>query len=197
VKKPVVELKSVNISPARVKRDVDPDMSSFNSFTQEDVSKATALKEKYDNLLEGLDEETIAVADVTEIEINAALPSTRIVTIDADEKSDEIIEALARFGGNPRLFTPVPDWLIPYLQGAKVNLQDVEMPSKQEVSEYLGKKQSGKRKRKAGWDIVVDWVPDVQPEAKRSKLEKQLGFDFDSSFGCSIRDICRGCQSEF
>ena len=186
VKKPVVELKSVIISPPRVKREVDPDMPSFNSFTQEDVSKATALKEKYDNLLEGLDEETIAVADVTEIEINAALPSTRIVTIDADEKADKIIEALARFGGNPRLFTPVPDWLIPYLQGAKVNLQDVEMPSKQEVSEYLGKKQSGKRKRKAGWDIVVDWVPDAQPEAKRSKLEKQLGFDFDSSFGCSI-----------
>ena len=33
---------------------------------------------------------------------------------------------------------------------------------------------------------MVDWVPQEQTQVKRSKLEKQLGFDFDSSFGCSI-----------
>merc|ERR1719229_1725168 len=56
----------------------------------------------------------------------------------------------------------------------------------EEVRQHLLKKKTGKRKRGAGWDIVVDWVPQEQPAGKRSKIEKELGFDFDSSFGCSI-----------
>ena len=43
------------------------------------------------------------------------------------------------------------------------------------------RKQTGKRKRGGGWDIVVDWV---QPVEKRSKLEKELSID--SSFGSSL-----------
>merc|ERR1712038_418060 len=82
--------------------------------------------------------------------------------------------------------TPVPDWLNPYLKGAKVKIEDVEMPTIEEVRQHLVKKNSGKRKRGAGWDIVVDWVPQEQPAGKRSKIEKELGFDFDSSFGCSL-----------
>lgn len=175
---------NIVLSPSRVKKDVDPDMPSFNHFSQEDVDKASSIKEKYEKLL--ADDSSLNVVEVTEEEINAAIPTSRVVTMDADVKSEEVIAGLAKFGGNPRLFTPVPDWLIPYLKGAKVKLEDVEMPSNQEIAEYLAKKQSGKRKRKAGWDIVVDWVPDEQPQTKRSKLEKQLGFDFDSSFGCSL-----------
>ena len=175
---------NIVLSPSRVKKDVDPEMPSFNHFSQEDVDKASSIKEKYEKLL--ADDSSLDVVEVTEEEINAAIPTSRVVTMDADEKSEEVIAGLAKFGGNPRLFTPVPEWLIPYLKGAKVKLEDVEMPSNQEIADYLAKKQSGKRKRKAGWDIVVDWGPDEQPQTKRSKLGKQLGFDFDSSFGCSL-----------
>merc|ERR1719300_1018806 len=182
-KAPIKPIPVVLKSPPRVK-DVDPEMPNFNSFSQEDIDRVSLRKEKLEKLL--ADEESVPVAEVTEEEINAAIPHSRVVIIDADKDHEDVIASLGKFGGNPRLFTPVPDWLIPYLKGAKVKLEDVEMPTRQEVLDYLAKSQTGKRKRKAGWDIVVDWVPDEQPLTKKSKIEKQLGFDFDSSFGCSL-----------
>ena len=183
VAEPPVEA-AVKSQPRIAKKDVDPQMPTFNYFTQEDVDKVSLIKDKYEKFLENEDE--LQVDDVTEEEINDAIPQTRIVSLEIDNNPQKMIESLSQFGGNPRLFTPIPDWLTPYLQGAKVKLEDVEMATKAEVAEYLSKKQTGKRKRKAGWDIVVDWVPDEQPLTKKSKIEKQLQFDFDSSFGCSI-----------
>ena len=52
--------------------------------------------------------------------------------------------------------------MTPYLQGAKVKLEDVEMPTKVEVAEYLSKKQTRKRKRKAGLDLTLTVALDVQ-----------------------------------
>ena len=57
------------------------------------------------------------------------------------------------------------------------------MPTKQEISDYIQTtKQTKSKKRGAGLDIVVEWVPTVSPPAKKSKVEKELGFDIDSSF---------------
>ena len=42
------------------------------------------------------------------------------------------------------------------------------------------------KKQGAGWDIVAEWVPTAPPPAKKSKLEKELGFDIDSSFGQTV-----------
>ena len=56
------------------------------------------------------------------------------------------------------------------------------MPTKQEISDYIQTtKQTKSKKRGAGLDIVVEWVP-IVPPAKKSKVEKELGFDIDSSF---------------
>ena len=185
VEKPEPKILSpIRTSPNRPKADIDPNMKSFSFFEPEDVKKATASMKAYENLLS--DENSVQVASVMEQDINDAIPSSRLVSLDYFKESEELIKNLEQFGGHPRLYKPVPDWLIPYLEGAKVKLEDVEMPHDHEIVDYLRKKETGRKKRKAGWDIVVDWVPQEQPQVKRSKLEKQLGFDFDSSFGCSI-----------
>jgi len=171
-------------SPNRPKADFDHEIKSFSFFDPEDVKKASAKIEAYENHL--TDEDSVKISPVREKDINDTIPSSRIVSLDYFKESEELIQNLLQFGGSPRLYKPVPDWLIPYLEGAKVKLEDVEMPHKHEIVDYLRKKETGKKKRKAGWDIVVDWVPQEQTQVKRSKLEKQLGFDFDSSFGCSI-----------
>ena len=171
-------------SPNRPKADFDHEIKSFSFFDPEDVKKASAKIEAYENHL--ADEDSVKISPVREKDINDTIPSSRIVSLDYFKESEELIQNLLQFGGSPRLYKPVPDWLIPYLEGAKVKLEDVEMPHKHEIVDYLRKKETGKKKRKAGWDIVVDWVPQEQTQVKRSKLEKQLGFDFDSSFGCSI-----------
>ena len=33
---------------------------------------------------------------------------------------------------------------------------------------------------------MAEWVPTAPPPAKKSKLEKELGFDIDSSFGQTV-----------
>ena len=169
-------------SPQKPQVDIDPAIKSFSFFGPEDVDKSTAILKVYENILSN--EDSLKVSTVTEQDINDTIPSTRLISMDIEQ--DEVVKKFEKFGGNPRLFKPVPDWLTPYLEGAKVKLEDVEMPHNQEIVDYLLKKESGRKKRKAGWDIVVDWVPHEQPQVKRSKLEKQLGFDFDSSFGCSL-----------
>ena len=77
------------------------------------VDKVSLLKDKYEKLLENIDE--LQVDDVTEEEINDAIPQTRIVSLEIDDNSQKMIESLSQFGGNPHLFTPIPDWLTPYL----------------------------------------------------------------------------------
>ena len=177
-------LSPIQTSPIRPKADIDPTMKSFSFFEPEDVKKATATMKAYENLLS--DENSVQVPSVTDQDINNSIPNSRLVSMDYSKESEELITNLQQFGGHPRLYKPVPEWLIPYLEGAKVKLEDVEMPHDHEIVDYMRKKETGRKKRKAGWDIVVDWVPQEQPQVKRSKLEKQLGFDFDSSFGCSI-----------
>ena len=186
----VVKFMKKNLSPVGPgvvkKPDDDPDMPDFNCFADHDVEKSERISEKLKQLL--ANEDKIDIGEITEADINDAIQPSRLVEMDLDEGSDPkiLIEKLALFGGNPRLTTPVPDWLNPYLKGAKVKIEDVEMPTIDEVRQHLLKKKTGKRKRGAGWDIVVDWVPQEQPAGKRSKIEKELGFDFDSSFGCSL-----------
>merc|ERR1712241_1295358 len=137
------------------------------------------MKDLYGRKLEkGVD--ALSISSVTSTELNLAIPATRTVTIDVEEgRGDDLVDSLADFGGNPRIFTTVPSWLAPHLEASRVK-EEVEMPSKQEIASYLKNKAS---KRKAGWDIVVEVVPSG-PQPKRSKLEIQLGYD--SAFADSL-----------
>jgi len=182
VKKPAS--KASKVKPTTKKVDIDPEVEDLSAFSQSDVDFMFSIKEKYDSLLK--DEDNLSVSSVTSEELNAAIPSSRTVVIDAGPKPEETVRIMKQFGGNPRLFTPVPEWLHPYLLGAKVRLEDVGMPTKQEISDYIQNKQTKSKKRGSGWDIVVEWVPTGPPMAKKSKLEKQLGFDMDSSFGQTV-----------
>jgi len=164
--------------------DVDPKVENLVAFSQSDVDFMVSLKEKYDTLLK--DEDSLSVSSVTSQELNAAIPPSRTVVIDAGPDPEETLRIMKQFGGNPRLFTPVPEWLHPYLIGAKVKLEDVGMPTQEEIREYIQKKETKSKKRGAGWDIVVEWVPTAPPPAKKTKLEKELGFDVDSSFGQTV-----------
>jgi len=178
-KKPVPKL-----PPAVKKPDVDPVIGDLVAFSESEVEFMVSLKEKYDMLLK--DEDNISVSSITSEELNAAIPPSRTVVIDAGPDPEETLRIMNQFGGNPRLFTPVPEWLHPYLIGAKVKLEDVGMPTEEEIKDYIQKKQTKSKKRGAGWDIVVEWVPTAPPPAKKTKLEKELGFDVDSSFGQTV-----------
>jgi len=184
VKKNPVKKSNTKVQPVTKKADIDPDMEDLSSFSQSDVDFMLSIKEKYDSLLQ--DEDALSVSSITSEELNAAIPPTRTVVIDAGPDPEETIRIMKQFGGNPQIFTPVPEWLHPYLIGAKVKLEDVGMPTKQEISDYIQNKQTKSKKRGAGWDIVVEWVPTAAPPAKKSKLEKELGFDVDSSFGQTV-----------
>ena len=72
-----------------------------------------SIKEKYKTLLQ--DEDTMSVSSITSEELNAAIPVTRTVVIDAGPDTEETLRIMKQFGGNPRIFTPVPEWLHPYL----------------------------------------------------------------------------------
>eukprot|EP00092_Neocalanus_flemingeri_P083525 GFUD01104848.1.p1 GENE.GFUD01104848.1~~GFUD01104848.1.p1 ORF type:complete len:1707 (+),score=593.92 GFUD01104848.1:349-5469(+) len=170
--------------PIVKKIDIDPEIEDLSAFAQSDVDFMLSIKEKYDTLLQ--DEDALSVSSVSSEELNAVIPATRTVVIDAGPDPEETVKIMKQFGGNPRLFTPVPEWLHPYLRGAKVKVEDVGMPTKEEISEYIQNKQTKTKKRGGGWDIVVEWVPTGPPQAKKSKLEKQLGFDMDSSFGQTV-----------
>eukprot|EP00090_Calanus_glacialis_P029323 TRINITY_DN4706_c0_g1_i1.p1 TRINITY_DN4706_c0_g1~~TRINITY_DN4706_c0_g1_i1.p1 ORF type:complete len:1694 (-),score=649.76 TRINITY_DN4706_c0_g1_i1:268-5349(-) len=179
-----VKKSSPKLQPVPKKADIDPEIENLSAFSQSDVDFMLSIKEKYDTLLQ--DEDTMSVSSITSEELNAAIPPTRTVEIDAGPDPEETLRIMKQFGGNPRIFTPVPEWLHPYLIGAKVKLEDVGMPTKQEISDYIQTKQTKSKKRGAGWDIVVEWVPTAPPPAKKSKLEKELGFDIDSSFGQTV-----------
>jgi len=179
VKKPVTKVHHI-----QKKADIDPEIENLSAFSQSEVDFMLSLKEKYDLLLQ--DEDNLSVSSVTSEELNAAIPPSRTVVIDAGPDPEETLRIMKQFGGNPRLFTPVPEWLHPYLIGAKVKLEDVGMPTKEEIKDYIEKKQTKSKKRGAGWDIVVEWVPTAPPPAKKTKLEKELGFDVDSSFGQTV-----------
>jgi len=171
------------VSPKKV--DKDPAIPSFTSFSAVEVAAALRVKEKYERLLAA--EDLLSLSPVTEEELNAAIPVNRTVMLEPGPDPQAELARLQQLGGNPRLVTPVPAWLQPHLLAAKCKEDSCEMPTKEEITNFLAKKNSGRgKKRGAGWDIVVDWVPAPQPAAKRSKLEKQLGFDMDSSFGNTI-----------
>jgi len=184
VKKTPVKKSLSKVLPASKKADTDPSIDNLVAFSESEVEFMVSLKEKYDMLLK--DEDDISVSSITSEELNAAIPPSRTVVIDAGPEPEETLRIMSQFGGNPRLFTPVPEWLHPYLIGAKVKLEDVGMPTQEEIMDYLQKKQTKSKKRGAGWDIVVEWVPTAPPPAKKSKLEKELGFDVDSSFGQTV-----------
>ena len=153
--------------------DKDPAIPSFTSFSALEVAAALTVKEKYERLLAA--EDLLPLSPVTEEELNAAIPVSRTVTLEPGPDPQAELARLQQLGGNPRLVTPVPAWLQPHLLAAKCKEDSCEMPTKEEITNFLAKKNSGRgKKRGAGWDIVVDWVPAPQPAAKRSKLEKQL-----------------------
>merc|ERR1712123_525987 len=158
-----VKKSNTKIQPVTKKADIDPDMEDLSSFSQSDVDFMLSIKEKYDSLLQ--DEDALSVSSISSEELNAAIPPTRTVVIDAGPDPEETIRIMKQFGGNPQIFTPVPEWLHPYLIGAKVKLEDVGMPTKQEISDYIQNKQT---------------------KSKKSKLEKELGFDVESSFGQTV-----------
>ena len=159
--------------------DDDPTVEPLEAFKQSDIEFLLRMKDLYGRKLEkGVD--ALSISSVTSTELNLAIPATRTVTIDVEEgRGDDLVDSLADFGGNPRMFTTVPSWLAPHLEASRVK-EEVEMPSKQEIASYLKNKAS---KRKAGWDIVVEVVPSG-PQPKRSKLEIQLGYD--SAFADSL-----------
>merc|ERR1712012_412396 len=161
--------------------DDDPDVEPFEAFKQSDIDFMLRMKDLYGLKLEkGID--ALSISSVTSTELNLAIPVSRMVTIDVDEKgADNLVHNLANYGGNPRIFSAVPDWLAPHLEASRVK-EEVEMPTKQEIANHLAKKHKTS-KRKAGWDIVVEVVP-TGPQPKKSKLEIQLGYD--SSFADSL-----------
>jgi len=161
--------------------DDDPDVEPFEAFKQSDIDFMLRMKDLYGLKLEkGID--ALSISSVTSTELNLAIPVSRMVTIDVDEKgADNLVHNLANYGGNPRIFSAVPDWLAPHLEASRVK-EEVEMPTKQEIANHLAKKNKTS-KRKAGWDIVVEVVP-TGPQPKKSKLEIQLGYD--SSFADSL-----------
>ena len=161
--------------------DDDPDVEPFEAFKQSDIDFMLRMKDLYGLKLEkGID--ALSISSVTSTELNLAIPVSRTVTIDVDEKgADNLVHNLANYGGNPRIFSAVPDWLAPHLEASRVK-EEVEMPTKQEIANHLAKKNKTS-KRKAGWDIVVEVVP-TGPQPKKSKLEIQLGYD--SSFADSL-----------
>ena len=73
---------------------------------------------------------------------------------------------MSPLGGSPRLLTPPPDWLVSYLP-SYLRPDQVEMPTQQEVNKHRAKKNKG-TKRKAGWDIVVEVVPNVPQVGQRN-----------------------------
>jgi hypothetical protein len=154
--------------------DDDPTVEPLEAFKQSDIEFMLHMKDLYGRKLEkGID--AISISSVTSSELNLAIPATRTVTIDVEEEgAGDLVRTLAGYGGNPRLFTAVPSWLAPHLEASRVK-EEVEMPTKQEIADYLVKKNKAS-KRKAGWDIVVEVVP-TGPQPKRSKLEIQLGYD--------------------
>merc|ERR1712013_397421 len=161
--------------------DDDPDVEPFEAFKQSDIDFMLRMKDLYGLKLEkGID--ALSISSVTSTELNLAIPVSRMVTIDVDEKgADNLVHNLANYGGNPRIFSAVPDWLAPHLEASR-GKEEVEMPTKQEIANHLAKKNKTS-KRKAGWDIVVEVVP-TGPQPKKSKLEIQLGYD--SSFADSL-----------
>jgi len=161
--------------------DDDPTVEPLEAFKQSDIEFMLHMKDLYGRKLEkGID--AISISSVTSSELNLAIPATRTVTIDVEEEgAGDLVRTLAGYGGNPRLFTAVPSWLAPHLEASRVK-EEVEMPTKQEIADYLVKKNKAS-KRKAGWDIVVEVVP-TGPQPKRSKLEIQLGYD--SAFAESL-----------
>jgi len=167
-----------------VQRTTEEERNDFYAFTQTDVDFMVSIKEKYDAILQ--DEDLLSVSSISSDDLNNAIPSSKLIEFEAGPNPEQTVNLLKQYGGNPKLFTPVPEWLHPYLVGAKVKVEDVGMPTKEEISEYLESKQTKSKKRGAGWDIVVEWVPTAPPPAKKSKLEKELGFDVDSSFGQTV-----------
>merc|ERR1712209_21992 len=161
--------------------DDGPDVEPFEAFKQSDIDFMLRMKDLYGLKLEkGID--ALSISSVTSTELNLAIPVSRMVTIDVDEKgADDLVHNLAIYGGNPRIFSAVPDWHAPHLEASRVK-EEVEMPTKQEIANHLAKKNKTS-KRKAGWDIVVEVVP-TGPQPKKSKLEIQLGYD--SSFADSL-----------
>merc|ERR1719430_905689 len=161
--------------------DDDPDVEPFEAFKQSDIDFMLRMKDLYGLKLEkGID--ALSISSVTSTELNLAIPVSRTVTIDVDKKgADNLVHNLANYGGNPRIFSAVPDWLAPHLEASRVK-EEVEMPTKLEIANHLAKKNKTS-KRKAGWDIVVEVVP-TGPQPKKSKLEIQLGYD--SSFADSL-----------
>merc|ERR1719300_855104 len=161
--------------------DDDPTVEPLEAFKQSDIEFLLHMKDLYGKKLErGID--ALSISSVTSSELNLAIPASKTVTIDVEEgEADDLVQSLAGFGGNPRLFTAVPSWLAPHLEASRVK-EEVEMPTKQEIANYLVKKNKAS-KRKAGWDIVVEVVP-TGPQPKRSKLEIQLGYD--SAFAESL-----------
>jgi len=184
VKSPVKNETKEEVKVSSSKPDVDPSISDFHSFKQEDIQFMLEIKDKYHSLLK--QEDNISVSSITSSEITRAIPPTRTIVIDAGQSPQKTVTQLAKFGGNPRLFTPVPEWLHPYLSAVKLRVDDLEMPSHMEVAQHLAKKQCKAKKRGGGYDIVVEWVPNAPPSSKKTRLEKELGFDNDSSFGMTV-----------
>ena len=112
VKKNPVKKSIQKVQPVPKKADIDPEIDSLSAFSQSDVDFMLSIKEKYDTLLQ--DEDTMSVSSVTSEELNAAIPVTRTVVIDAGPDPEETLRIMKQFGGNPRIFTPVPEWLHPY-----------------------------------------------------------------------------------
>jgi len=207
-KKANIELaKPKVISPSKVfEIDPDPSIEPLDAFKQSDIEFMLRIKDQYSNML-AKGEDALSVGSVTSSELTSAIPPGKMINIDlGDSNPETVVNTLASYGGNPRLYTPVPLWLVPYLEGARVKPDEVEMPSREEIRNHLIKKSKSK-KRGAGWDIVVEWVP-TGPQPKKSKLEKQLGFDNDSAFGNVISNsggrrnrrpnqrYCDGAQEE-
>jgi len=186
--KPKVKLES---SPAPVVKPTSPVLLSptserprtpveaFYGFGSDDLAFLVRVKDSLADVIR--DDDNISVSSVSSEELNLQIPSSRAVEIDLPSNVDPVglVDKLEELGGGARVYNPVPAWLEPYIIGAKLKPDELEMPSAEEVAAYSAKNK--KKAKKRGYDIVVEWVP-TQATAQQSKAERELKNDPFSTF---------------
>ena len=97
----------------KVQRTTEEERNDFYAFTQTDVDFMVSIKEKYDAILQ--DEDLLSVSSISSDDLNNAIPSSKLIEFEAGPNPEQTVNLLKQYGGNPKLFTPVPEWLHPYL----------------------------------------------------------------------------------
>lgn len=179
------------VSPQRLLRpDSDPGVADLTCFTAEEVDHMRSLKARLDSVLDN--EDNISVSSVSSEELNSYIPSSRYIEVDIPPgcNTQELLQGIEKLGGGAQILRLPPNWLLPYLKGAKLKPEDLTMPTREEIADHLVRKEKKARKRAGGWDIVVEWVPTPEvADSKRSRLERGLQIDPFSAFAVAASQL--------